>query len=130
MRLQSQKSPNRKPNVIALGLFFPVLALFDARKLLQSPTVNFNIPRPQSVIIDLVAGNIQVAGRPVFLVAVSCNFPEYFDKIIIFQADLTPIFGNVDIGNRLIAFSVGIDLAVAFQLAQPVPFHVAQPLQI
>src|SRR5688500_3951833 len=88
LSFQTNEGANSQPNVIALGDFQTKLSTLNARKLLQTAMVNFNLSGIQCVGGSLFKPHSQLTRRPVFRVAVWVNRPKHFNPAIAFEMDM------------------------------------------
>ena len=130
MNFQAQKSTQSQANMIPLWCLFPMLRFLNPGELFQAAMVDFDLPGTQGIFRRLCNGHLPVTGGPVFSVAIFANCPEYLDPAISPKMDLSAMSGDMNRLNLAIALSIGVNLTVFWQAAEPGPLQAAQQLQI
>ena len=130
MVLQSQKHPQAQPNVVALRAFRTSLGAFHTAVLLEFPMVVLNSERQFRQLPPFQAVHLQVAGRPVFNVAVWSDHLEHADQTITFEVDHRAGRRDLALRERSQPAAVGVDLSIGFESAQPQPLVIADPFEV
>jgi hypothetical protein len=130
MGLQAYESPDSQADRIALGDFKAALSTFDTGELLETPVVDFHLPGIQCEESGFFNAHIQLAGSPVFCVAVCTDCPEDLDTAIHLEMHQTTFSGNENLPNGAVSGAINTDFSIALEVGQPGPVLVSQQLEI
>ncbi len=115
MTFQSQKSPQTQTDVILPVTAAATLRSFNQTLLFDAAMKMFNLPTVTGIFDALQIAHFNLRTRPMLRRAVRGNVAKHSDQSVTFEPDRAPIFANLDLGNRLESFPVGVDLPVRFQ---------------
>src|SRR5574341_1601785 len=130
MSFQAHEGAQGQTDMIALGEGQPELGALDAGELLEAAMVDLDLPDLQRQPGALLDGHAQVAGGPVFNVAVWVNGLEHLDPAVAFEMHHCAVRRNEHFADGAIAAAIKVHQPIALELGQPVQGAVSQQLQV
>lgn len=108
MSFQAHEGAQGQTDMIALGQGEPELSTLYAGELLETAMVDLHLPNIQRQPSILLDGHAQVAGGPVFNVAVWVNGLEHLDPAIAFEMHQCPVRRDEDLADGPIAAAIRV----------------------
>ena len=121
MCLNTDIGSDGESDMVALGALQPIMATFDAGELLQAAVVDLDLPSIKRMESNLFQGHVQVAGGPVFIVAICADRLEDLDPTIPFEVDNLSLPRNEDITHVAIARAINAHQSVCLLYTSPSP---------
>ena len=130
MNFEAHKGSDSQANMISLGNLQPILGALHPGELFETPMIDFDLPGIQSIEGRLFQGHGELAGGPVFRVAICADRPKDFDPTIPLEMYPAPVPRNENVPDGPIAGAVNADFAIGLELGEPFPLLAAQQLQV